>query len=84
VLWNVFGIVLQYLELIGSLMLQLHLKRVDGEFKNKKQWKAVLLLEKVKASLRHMYVSSFSLEPENIKSARLGAIWNFGKATGLP
>jgi hypothetical protein len=35
-------------------------------------------------SLRHMYLGSFFLEPEDIKSIGLGAIWSFGKATGLP
>jgi hypothetical protein len=34
--------------------------------------------------LRHMYLGSFFLEPENVKNVTLGAIWNFGKATGLP
>ena len=32
----------------------------------------------------HMYLGSFFLEPEDIKSISLGAIWNFSKATGLP
>ena len=32
---------------------------------------------------RHVYLGSF-LEPEDIKSISLGAIWNFSKATGLP
>jgi hypothetical protein len=36
------------------------------------------------ASLRHVYLGSFFLEPEDIKSIRLGAIWNFSKVTGLP
>ena len=36
------------------------------------------------ASLRHMYLGSFFLEPEDIKIISLGAIWNFTKATGLP
>jgi hypothetical protein len=36
------------------------------------------------ASLRHAYLGSFFLEPENIKNVGLGAIWNFVKATGLP
>jgi len=36
------------------------------------------------ASLRHMYLGSFFLEPEDIKSISLGAIWNFSKATGHP
>ena len=35
------------------------------------------------ASLRHAYLGSF-LEPEDVKSISLGAIWNFSKATGLP
>jgi hypothetical protein len=35
------------------------------------------------ASLRHAYLSSFFLEPEDIKSVSLGAIWNFSKAMGL-
>jgi hypothetical protein len=26
----------------------------------------------------------FFLEPEDIKNVSLGAIWNFGKVTGLP
>ena len=36
------------------------------------------------ASLRYVYLGSFFLEPEDIKSIILGAIWNFSKATGLP
>ena len=36
------------------------------------------------ASLRHMYLGSFFLVPEDIRSLGLGAIWNFSKATGLP
>jgi hypothetical protein len=36
------------------------------------------------ASRRHAYLGSFFLEPEKIKNVSLGAIWNFGKATGLP
>jgi len=36
------------------------------------------------ASLRHMYLGSFFLEPEDIKSISLGAIWSFSRATGLP
>ena len=35
------------------------------------------------ASLRHMYLGC-SLEPEDIRSLGLGAIWNFSKAMGLP
>jgi len=38
----------------------------------------------VLASLRHMYLGSFFLEPEDIRSLGLGAIWNFSEATGLP
>jgi len=36
------------------------------------------------SSLRHVYLGSFFLEPEDINSISLGAIWNFSKATGLP
>jgi len=36
------------------------------------------------ASLRHVYLGYFFLEPENIKSISLGAIWDFSKATELP
>jgi len=36
------------------------------------------------ASLRHVYLGSSFLEPEDIKCISLGAIWNFSKATGLP
>ena len=36
------------------------------------------------ASLRHAYLGSFFLEPEDTKSISLGAIWNFSKVTGLP
>jgi len=36
------------------------------------------------ASLRHAYLGSFFLEPKDIKSLSLGAIWNYSKVTGLP
>ena len=36
------------------------------------------------ASLRHVYLGSFFLEPEDIKSISMGAIWNFSKVTELP
>jgi hypothetical protein len=36
------------------------------------------------ASLRHAYLGSFFLEPEDIKSISLVAIWNFSKVMGLP
>jgi hypothetical protein len=35
------------------------------------------------ASYRYVYLGSF-LEPEDIKSISLGAIWNFSKVKGLP
>jgi hypothetical protein len=35
------------------------------------------------ASLRHTYLGSFILDPEDIKKLSLGAIWNFAKGTGL-
>jgi hypothetical protein len=36
------------------------------------------------ASLRHAYLGSFFMEPVDINSMSLGAIWNFSKVTGLP
>jgi hypothetical protein len=36
------------------------------------------------ASLIHVYLGYLFLEPEDIKIIRLGAIWDFGKATGVP
>ena len=38
---------------------------------------------KALASLRNVYLSSFLLDPEDVKSLSLGAIWNFSKGTGL-
>jgi hypothetical protein len=35
------------------------------------------------ASLRHTYLGSFVLDPEDIKQLSIGAIWNFAKGTGL-
>ena len=36
------------------------------------------------AGLRHRYLGSFFLQPEDVKSISLGAIWSFSKAAGLP
>jgi len=36
------------------------------------------------ASLRHAYLGSFFLEPEDIRSLGLRAIWNYSKIAGLP
>jgi len=35
------------------------------------------------ASLRHVYLGSFFLDPENIWVLVMGAIWNIVKGTGL-
>jgi len=35
------------------------------------------------ASLRHTYLGSFFLDPDDIKKLGVGAIWRFGTATGL-
>jgi hypothetical protein len=35
------------------------------------------------ASLRHPYLGSFFLDPGDINSLYLGAIWNFSQETGL-
>jgi len=34
-------------------------------------------------SLRHAYLSSFFLDPEDIRIPTIGAIWNFAKGTNL-
>ena len=36
------------------------------------------------ASLRHAHLGSFFLEPKDIQSISLGAIWSFSNALGLP
>ena len=36
------------------------------------------------ASLRHVQLGSFILDPGDVKSLSLGAVWNFSKGTGLP
>jgi hypothetical protein len=35
------------------------------------------------ASLRHTYLGSFFLDPEDIRVLGVGAIWNFVKGKGL-
>ena len=35
------------------------------------------------ASLRHAYLGSFFLDPDDIRELGMGAIWNFAKGTGL-
>jgi hypothetical protein len=35
------------------------------------------------ASLRHRYLGSFFLDPEDIRVLGVGAVWNFAKGTGL-
>jgi hypothetical protein len=42
----------------------------------------ILCEREVLASLRHSYVGSFILEPEDIRKS-IVAIWNFAKGTGL-
>jgi hypothetical protein len=35
------------------------------------------------ASLRHVRLGSFFLDSEDVTNPSMGAIWNFGKRTGL-
>jgi len=35
------------------------------------------------ASLRHAYLGSLFLDPDDVMNPSIGAIWNFGKGTGL-
>ena len=43
----------------------------------------ILSLSEALTSLRYTYLSSFFLDPEDIRKLSIGAIWNFGKGTGL-
>jgi hypothetical protein len=56
-------------------------RRCDAEDENSTH---ILFHFEALASLKHVYLGSFFLEPEDIKSIRLGAIWKFRKVTGLP
>jgi hypothetical protein len=38
---------------------------------------------KALVSLRHRYLGSFFLNPEDVRVPGVGAIWNFAKGTGL-
>jgi len=50
----------------------------------KEETSAYILCEcEALASLSHVYLGSFFLEPEDIKSMSLGANWSFGRATAL-
>jgi len=44
----------------------------------------VLCLSEALASLRHTYLGSFFLDPKDVRSLSLGAIWNFSKGKGFP
>jgi hypothetical protein len=35
------------------------------------------------ALLRHIHLDSFFLDPEDVREPSIGAIWCFGKGTGL-
>jgi len=35
------------------------------------------------ASLRHAYLGSFFLDPEDVTKLSISTIWNYGKGTGL-
>ena len=43
----------------------------------------ILFQSEVLASLRHTYLGSFFLDPEDIRNLSIGATWNFAKGTGL-
>jgi len=40
-------------------------------------------LNEALASVRHTYLGSFFLDPEDITKLSIGAIWNVSKGTGL-
>jgi hypothetical protein len=69
----------RYLHLMGQLDSPL-CRRCGAE----EEISAHILCEcKALVSLRHVYLGSFFLEPEDIKSIGLGAIWHFSKVTEL-
>jgi hypothetical protein len=39
----------------------------------------ILSLSEALASLRHTYLVSFFLDPEDVRKLSIGAIWNFGR-----
>ena len=43
----------------------------------------LLECEALAASLRHTYLGSIFLDPEDIMKLNIWAIWNFAKGTGL-
>jgi hypothetical protein len=43
----------------------------------------ILRMSEALASLRHTYLGSFFLDPEDIRKLGIGAIWDFVKGTGL-
>jgi len=43
----------------------------------------IICLSEAIASLRHTYLGSFFLDPEDIRKLSRRAIWNFAKGTGL-
>ena len=70
----------RHLHLLGLLDSPLCRKCGVGE-----ETPAHILCEcKALASLRHVYLGSFFLEPEDIRRLGLGAILSYGKAAGLP
>ena len=51
---------------------------------NKEETSVHILCEcEALASLRHTYLGSFILDPEDIRDLGMGAIWNFAKGTEL-
>ena len=70
----------RHLHLLGLLDSPLCRKCGLGE-----ETSAHILCEcKALASLRHVYLGSFFLEPKDIRSLGLGAIWSYSKVAGLP
>jgi len=70
----------RHLDLLGLHGSRLYRKCGTGE-----ETSAHILCEcKSLASLRHAHLGSFFLEPEDIKSLGLEAIWNYCRAVGLP
>ena len=71
---------------LGALLVYLEGVRFPGLLRDNKSISGFLFGPgccEALTSLRHTHLGSFFLEPEDIKCTDLGAIWRFGRATGL-
>jgi len=60
----------------------LHSNPIVGDVALRRESQCHILCE-CEALLRHTYLGSLFLDPEDIRVLGMGAIWNFAKGTGL-